>query len=435
MKHIAKIATEFLKIITAESTPWWTGKSFNNPETNNRVRFKSLPIEEQKRLNALHREKVQAVQDKKKQKVQKRKDRELIKKKRVEEKLKAKKDKAEQKAKEIASITPETHPNYFTKDGKRLSTTRGFDPKKEVLYNPDWNSKKDDTYYAKQFQRKDKKGRDVYLHFYTDDYIKKFKKEKFARNKKFGEMLPDIRQKYAQDLKSPEERTRVYSTAVALVDQCACRIGNKGSEEDDVRGLHNLQVKHIKMNGNDVNLSYVGKDKQQQNHQFKVDDSIKKNLNELIKDKKPEDPIFTWNKQGENIRIAPKYVNRYLKRQLKAPVTVHKFRTYHATRIAKEEFDSMTPLKFSEREMERSVKNAMTVVSDFLGNTPNVARKHYVDPTVIQDFYKKAGMKMPTKFASTKKIAFEATSNPNLSDKELKFNDWMDTLNLDEYKQ
>lgn len=421
MNHIARICDEFLKL-SAERKPWWQGKRFSHPDTGNRVRFKSLPPAEQKRLNALHKDKLDKKKDVEKSKTERIKLKKERAKKRLE-KSKAreqrKKDRAKRrkerekkkldKAKAFQSMTPESHPNFFTSNGKRLNTTRGMLPGVKVEINPDWDAEKDNHYYAKQINPKT--GRP--LHYYTEDFIKRHNKIKFANNQRFGQLLPKIRQKYTALLRSKNPRDKAYATAIALVDQGAMRIGNKKSEEDDVRGLHNLQVKHLNLDGDKATFSYVGKKKQDQNHSFNVDGAVKDNLQAMIKGKSPEDPIFTWEKDGEETRIAPKLVNRYLRQKLGSNVTIHHFRHYHGTRMADEYLRGIDVDKITPRQAKRAVREAAVVVSEKLGNTPNVARKHYIDPTVFQMFYQRAGMKPPkiaTADAGIKKTAQDELS-------------------------
>lgn len=426
MKHLSSICAEFFKL--AKGKYWWSGKTFPHPTTRNQVQFKSLPLEEQKRLNALHEQKIKGT----KEKDQRRLDR-LKRKDERKQRRELKKKEREKKEQAFKNMTPQSHPNFFTSNGKRLNTTRGMLPNVEVQVNPEWDEKTDNTYYAKQINPKN--GRP--LHFYTEDYIKRHDKIKFANNQRFNTLLPKIREKYNADLKSDDPRNRVYSTAVALVDQAAMRIGNRKSEGDDVRGLHNLQVQHVKMNGNKVTVAYTGKKKVAQKHEFQVSEPVKKNLNELMSGKGPEDSVFTWDKKGEQIRIAPTYVNRYLRHRLGSNVTVHHFRHHHGSLKAKEYLDKIDPAKFSQKQVEQAVKDASLFASEYLGNTPAVAKKHYIDPAIFEDFYARAGVKM--KSASTniiKKVAASFTFNvqelTGKTPEEEKFNDDMWAMKLED---
>lgn len=427
MKHLSRICTEFAKF-AKQTKAWWSGKKFRHPDTNNFVQFKSLPLEEQKRLNALHDKKITDVKKKDKDRLEGLSER--------QQRREQKRLEKEKKQEAFKNMTPETHPNFFTHDGKRLNTVRGFLPNVKVHLNPEWTPEKDDTYYAKQFNPKN----DRPLHFYTEDYIKRHDKVKFANNQRFNALLPKIREKYTEDLKSDDPRNKVYATAVALVDKAAMRIGNKKSEEDDVRGLHNLQKQHMSISGNKVTIAYTGKKKVSQKHEFEVDGILKNNLEGLLKDKGAEDPVFTWNKNGEDIRIAPTYVNRYLRYRLGSNVSIHHFRHHHGSMIAKEYLDKIDPSKMSDNQMKQTVKDAAIIVSDFLGNTPAVAKKHYIDPAVFEDFYSRRGKKMKTassnevlKTANTFTFTFKVdTSSTGLSDREQAFGDNLGAIKLED---
>lgn len=426
-KHFAQICNDFLKIAVS----WWSGKTFTHPETRHRVKFKSLPIEEQKRLNELHKKKTQKAIDKK-----------TIRSLKEKEKQKRKKQRQEEKEKKLKDIKPETHPNFFTDDGVRLDTTHGIRTNWKVEKNPEWNAKKDNTYYA--FDENPETKRKTY--YYTQNYMKAHKKVKFANVKRFMDLLPGVREKYMKDLTNSEPRRRTYSTAIALVDKCAMRVGNKKSEQNDVRGLHNLQVKHMQISGNQVNLHYIGKDKVEQHHKFNVDDTIKNNLLDLVKGKQSDDPIFTFEKLGRIKRITPRFVNRYLRNDLGANVSVHKFRHANGTRIAKEYLDNVDTNKMSPNDIKLALSDAISKVADFLGNTPAAAKKHYIDTTIFEDFLKKGNFKVKLKdvlkgveasAGAMKKTAsefvFSATStDSSLTPEEQKFSDDINEIKLED---
>ncbi|NUO35997.1 MAG: DNA topoisomerase IB, partial [Dermatophilaceae bacterium] len=65
--------------------------------------------------------------------------------------------------------------------------------------------------------------------------------------------------------------------------------------------------------------------------------------------------------------------------------TVKDLRTWAATVTAAVALARNGPSQ-SERDLKRAEKDAMTVVSEHLGNTPAVARRSYVDPRVLDEF-------------------------------------------------
>lgn len=409
--------------------PWWSGKKFRHPKTNNMVVFKSLPPEEQKRLNAMRNKPLLDRKEKQKAKLLKRKER-----------LERRKQRKEMR--KPAKITPETHPNFFTSTGKRLNTTRGFEVGSPIKVNPNWNDKTDNVFYATQINPRT--GNDKY--FYTENYIKKHNKIKFANNIRFGQLLPDIRKKINQDLQSENPRDRAYSTAIALVDQCAMRVGNKKSEADDVRGLHNLQLKNVEIKSNNmVELSYIGKKHVAQNHKFSITPLIKNNLTELMNGKSADDALLTFEKGGKFIRISPRLINRYLRKNLGSNVTVHHFRHHHASEIVskflQDQLDDKSFMqKATKMDVKRVIKQASSLASDYLGNTPKVAQKHYIDPALFQNFAAQTGFKS-LKVATGQimnKIAnqyftFGITDNlTNLTENEQKFQDKLESTKLED---
>jgi len=423
MKHIARICLEFIKAAKEAKKPWWFGKLFRHPATGNKVKFKSLPLEEQRRLNARFKRK----QEKSLKRAERRKRRD-------ERRLERQK-----KLQERKHMTPESHPNFFTNNGKKLNTTRGMFPGVKVSINPEWDPETDNAYYAKQIHPRTGHA----VHFYTEDYIKRHNKIKFANVQRFGELLPTIRKKYHEDLKSANERDRVYATAIALVDQAAMRVGNKKSEKDDVRGLHNLQKKHITFTDHKVTVSYTGKKKIAQKHTFEVSDTIKNNLQQFLENKQPDDALFTWKKRDEEIRIAPRLVNEYLRMKLGSNVTIHHFRHHHGTQWANEYLARIDASKMSRDQVKQTINDAAVIVAERLGNTPKIAMKHYIDPTIFQNFYARAGMKMRANAENVSKTAadkdtthddflFKVTDLEGLTPEEQKFHDDLWAIKLED---
>jgi len=68
-------------------------------------------------------------------------------------------------------------------------------------------------------------------------------------------------------------------------------------------------------------------------------------------------------------------------------VSAKDFRTWHGTVIAAVALAEANETARTESARKRAVSRAMREVSEYLGNTPSVARKSYVDPRVIDLFY------------------------------------------------
>ena len=79
-------------------------------------------------------------------------------------------------------------------------------------------------------------------------------------------------------------------------------------------------------------------------------------------------------------------VNEYLREIFESEVTAKDFRTWHATVIAAVALaDELEPAT-TKSARKKAVRQAISEVADYLGNTPAIARGSYVDPRVI-DLY------------------------------------------------
>ncbi|MFJ2032288.1 hypothetical protein [Streptosporangium sp. NPDC087985] len=85
-----------------------------------------------------------------------------------------------------------------------------------------------------------------------------------------------------------------------------------------------------------------------------------------------------WGNASEDI-------NTYLHELFGMEVTAKDFRTWHATVLAAVRLTVSTPAA-STRAHRRAVARVMAEVTDYLGNTPALARASYVDPRLI-DLY------------------------------------------------
>ena len=76
-------------------------------------------------------------------------------------------------------------------------------------------------------------------------------------------------------------------------------------------------------------------------------------------------------------------LNTYIRKLArKKTYTIKDFRTYHGTRIAYEELKPYAGKVLTKVEKKKLVKEVSETVSDFLKNTPLMAKKSYIDPMV-----------------------------------------------------
>lgn len=319
-----------------------------------------------------------------------------------------------------------SHGHFFTPTGKKLPGVVG----KKVVINPSYDPEKDDTYYCKSVNING----NVQTH-YTEEYFAKKKKLKYAKNLDFGKSIEDIRGKLSEDIKSSDKIKQTMALMVHLVDQAYFRIGNSKSEKHGVFGLHNLQARHIKIEGSRVHFDYIGKDKVHQKHTIESA-QVAKMLSELIKGKGANDSVFTVSGK----MITPQMINSYMKKDLKSPVTIHKFRTYHATRLARELLESVSVAPPpNEKKLMDLFKKSMDSIAEKMGHTSsNTTVKHYIDSNILLSFFNKYKLEPPkilAKVASlvrrliaSKSQVFVLNEFFDVSLSEDLFNNWMEGL-------
>jgi DNA topoisomerase-1 len=133
----------------------------------------------------------------------------------------------------------------------------------------------------------------------------------------------------------------------------------------------------VSVKGDTVRLAFVGKSGVAWD--VKLTDARYARLMEqqLKRVRGDDDPVFQVN--GRPLHADD--VNDYL-----APfdATAKKFRTFHATRLAREDLLQHEDAPPAQRE--QLVSEMFVHVAAKLGHTPAVDREHYVDPMVVQAF-------------------------------------------------
>ena len=230
----------------------------------------------------------------------------------------------------------------------------------------------------------DAAGRRQYL--YHPDWRVRQDELKFARVTRAARRLPAMRAAVLEDL-SVEEMTRskACAAAVRLLDLGCFRIGSDAYANGDSFGLTTLERRHVRRVGQKLIFEFTGKSGI--DHRIEVDDEPSRQAIDTMRRRRDESPRLLAYRDGRRwVELDAATVNDYLRERTGEDMTAKDFRTWHATVLAAAalaETDEPGDTKASRR---RAVKNAMVEVSDFLGNTPTIARNSYVDPRVI-DLY------------------------------------------------
>ena len=219
----------------------------------------------------------------------------------------------------------------------------------------------------------DAKGRKQYR--YHPDFRAHKEGEKFDSTAHFGRLLPLVRKRVEDDLKSPRlSQERAVASIVRLLDTGGIRVGNETyAKANQSFGATTLRMRHAAVAGNVLKLRF--KAKSGKLCEMKITD---KSLARFVKRMQdlPGQHLFQYlDESGEAQPVGSAQVNDYLRETMGEDFTAKNFRTWHASAIGLQ--------TLAEAEGALTVKALAESVSERLGNTPAIARKSYIHPAVL----------------------------------------------------
>jgi DNA topoisomerase-1 len=231
----------------------------------------------------------------------------------------------------------------------------------------------------------DAAGRKQYL--YHRRWRERRDQEKFDRMIDFARVLPEIRRVTDRHLLlEGMPRERALACSVRLLDHGFFRVGGESyAESNDSYGLATILTEHVRLEGREVVFEYVAKGGQERLHSV-VDPAVFEVVRALKRRRSggPELLAYKANGRWHDVRSAD--INLYLKDISGDEHSAKSFRTWHATVLAARALAVSTESLASKSARKRAITRACTEVAHYLGNTPAVCRKSYVDPRVIDRF-------------------------------------------------
>lgn len=199
--------------------------------------------------------------------------------------------------------------------------------------------------------------------------------------------LPGARDVAAADLRRRGyPRERVLATAFRLLDLGFFRIGGETYAEDNGSfGLATIRREHVTVSGSTVSFNYPAKSGKQRQQQL-VDDDVRTVVRGLLRRRDPSVELLAYKTASGWRDVRSDDINDYLRHAFGCDVSAKDFRTWHATVLMAVALAVSREVADSPPKRQRAVARAYREVSDYLGNTPAVARKSYVDPRVV-DLY------------------------------------------------
>lgn len=211
-------------------------------------------------------------------------------------------------------------------------------------------------------------------------------REKFDATVSFGQTLPSIRDAVARDLSSEVlDHKRVLGCATRLLDLGSFRIGSdRYAVDDDTHGLTTLLAREVQLDGNMIVFNYVGKE-HKHHVQHVVDQDARRVVAQLLDRREPDQRLFAVADGEHWVEVHAGDVNHYLREAAGMSTSAKEFRTWNGTVLGASALAGLDP-PASLRATERAFKTAVTTVAEYLGNTPTVARRSYVDPRIFDRY-------------------------------------------------
>lgn len=230
----------------------------------------------------------------------------------------------------------------------------------------------------------DDAGRRQYL--YHPQWRERRDELKFDRVAKAAKRLPAARQRLVADLQAEGmSLERAAAAAVRLLDLGYFRIGSDVYAENGSFGLTTLEKRHVTKRGKVLVFDFVGKSGIE--HRIEIDDPDVVAAVEVMRRRRGgSDRLLAYKAERLWADLDAASVNDYLRSATGQELTAKDFRTWHATVLAAAALAASDEAGDTKRSRQRAVKQAMTEVADFLGNTPTIAKNSYVDPRVL-DLY------------------------------------------------
>ena len=229
----------------------------------------------------------------------------------------------------------------------------------------------------------DDAGRRQYL--YHPDWRVKRDRLKFDRVLDAAHRLGAARKRITGDLaETGMPLPRATAVAVRLLDQGYFRIGSDAYAEGGSFGLTTLERRHVRIRNGVLVFIFVGKSGIE--HTIEIDDAEVIEALRLMRRRRSGDRLLAYQQDRSWVDLGAGDVNSYLAELFEGELTAKDFRTWHATVIAATSLALTDEPGETKASRKRAIRAAVVEVSEYLGNTPTIAKNSYIDPRVI-DLY------------------------------------------------
>jgi DNA topoisomerase IB len=230
----------------------------------------------------------------------------------------------------------------------------------------------------------DSRGRTQYL--YHELWREQRDAQKFAHMLRFAAALPALRTATVRDLGGRHlDRARVAAGAVRLIDLGLFRIGGeKYAELDHHYGATTLQKRDVRVTRDGVVFDYIAKEGKRRTITV-ADEAIRPTVRALVRSSNDLGSLFCFQDGGTWRPLHSREVSNYIAAHAGGHFTAKEFRTWNATVLMALFLASAEPSQ-TARSRKSAIAASIRGVATWLGDTPTVARKSYIDPRLISRY-------------------------------------------------
>ena len=276
---------------------------------------------------------------------------------------------------------------YLDETGRRIADVEVLNRIKALVIPPAWT----DVWICPsatghlQALGTDARGRRQYR--YHDRWRARRDAEKFGRMADFARALPGMRARCSELLAGEGlSRDRVLACIVRLLDLGFFRIGGEEYvEQNGSYGLATICKEHVTLGpGHAVTFDYPAKSGKQR-VQTIVDDAVFDVVAALKRRRSGGRELFAYRNGRGWCDIRSSDINDFVKELSGGQFTAKDFRTWAGTVLAAVALGVGVQAR-TVTARKRAVSRAYQEVAHYLGNTPAVCRKSYVDPRVVDRY-------------------------------------------------
>lgn len=208
--------------------------------------------------------------------------------------------------------------------------------------------------------------------------------EKFERMLTFARALPAARRLARGHLrKRGMPRERALASALLLLDSGFFRVGGEAyAESNGTFGLATMRKEQVSVRGKEIVFEYLAKGGKER-IQTVVDPALARAVGSLKRQRSIGPELLAYEVEGEWRDVKSADVNDYVKEALGGDYTAKDFRTWHATVLAAVALATAPKGKATPTSLKRVAAQTCKEVAEYLGNTPAVCRKSYIDPRLF----------------------------------------------------